>query len=659
MIYFNRIFITSWPILGSKPYYKTIKKAILINCCRMTNKGMSLDDDLSPIISTNYNTSFTSATTSVREEDFKQLRDLDDILIERAMRFHDPAYSMQSSSLEPCILVAVDTEGQWHVPSNDQAFSLKESLQELSELVGTAGLEVMGTCIQKLQSPNQKTYVGPGKAADIVALLNATRAKTIVIDDDLTPKQQRNLETSLQSYGAVDVKVLDRTAVILDIFAQHAKSREGQLQTELAMLDYRMTRGPKSTGTSGGDKGAGFRGPGESKLELDKRVIKDKMLLLQKEISSMGTQRELHRQNRRRLGLPLVALVGYTNAGKSTVLNVLSRAGVLAENMLFATLDPTTRRVKLPKPSKLAPAPTSAPHGTESEEEEEKEGAVVEVEGSVERVGKGSEILLTDTVGFISKLPTNLVAAFRATLEEVDNADILIHVIDRSNPVWEKHRETVLCELDNIGCSDTVVVELWNKIDALPDPEAVIREAASLPIDVDAYYAMEQKGILESGDKQTILGALPAATSADAQSDGGRAVYNSVYGDEEDDAFLSDTIADPTKSTEGVLPKIRLGAKSTMRYPRKTFTVAASALKGMGMNDFITTLESALSTLLVKMDVFVPYDKDEGVVSSIHQQGAVDAIEYRDTGTFITCRIGSELATRLERFRVEEGQLCV
>eukprot|EP01041_Mallomonas_annulata_P012359 gene12359-26000_t len=613
---------------------------------------MALDDDnaMKPNLA-NWDNIATSI--SPREEDLKQLRDLDDILIERSLRFHDPKFA--KSSREPCILVAVEPERR---QSNDNVFSLRESLQELSELVGTAGLEVLGTCIQKLNVPNQKTYVGSGKVSDIVGMLNATRTKTIVIDDDLTPKQQRNLETSLKSYGAPDVKVLDRTAVILDIFAQHAKSREGQLQTELAMLEYRMTRGPRPT-ASGGDKGAGFRGPGESKLELDKRYIKDKIILLQKEIASMGTQRELHRYNRKRLGLPLVALVGYTNAGKSTLLNLLSRAGVLAENMLFATLDPTTRRVKLPRSSRLSKAnlgqspdfiSTFEKEAAMDDDEDEK---IVEVENSSGKYGgKGSEILLTDTVGFISKLPTNLVAAFRATLEEVGNADVLIHVIDRSSPVWRKQRETVLCELDNIGCEDTVIVELWNKVDALGNAEDVMLEAATLPIDVEAFY--DESNSLDSADNNNNVLPEDIMSNKDDETDDDDIddIEVEVQGEEDEFAMLKE---EDTIFGTDILKRKMVKKEKALRPKRKIFTVAASAKTGLGMADFLATLEDALSTLLVKMDVFVPYDQDDGIIAAIHSQGAVDAIDYKNTGTFITCRIGSTLVQKLEKFKVQEG----
>lgn len=220
--------------------------------------------------------------------------DLDTILSERAKRFYDP--KLVGSVKEKCILVAVDKKLE-SCRSSEVSFTFQESLNELSELVGTAGLRVMGTCVQKLYTANSGTYVGSGKVADIMRAVNATDAKTIVVDDDLSPKQQRNLEDAFAAHGGVDVKILDRTAVILEIFAQHAQSREGQLQVELAMLEYRLTRGPRAKGGEG-DSGCGFRGPGETKLETDKRAIRDRIVRAKREIDSLGMQRDQHRKSR-------------------------------------------------------------------------------------------------------------------------------------------------------------------------------------------------------------------------------------------------------------------------------------------------------------------------------------------------------------------------
>ncbi|KAL3896039.1 MAG: hypothetical protein SGARI_007275, partial [Bacillariaceae sp.] len=234
-----------------------------------------------------------------------------------------------------------------------------------------------------------------------------------------------------------EIKVVDRTALILDIFAQHARTREGKLQVDLALHEYRKPRLTKMwthLERQSGAGGVGLRGPGESQLEIDKRLVRDRIITLKKKIDDVQKQRTIHRRGRQKSGLPILSLVGYTNAGKSSVLNYLTRAGVMAESMLFATLDPTTRKVKLP--------------GDHAH----------------------PEFLLTDTVGFIQKLPTNLVAAFRATLEEVEEADVLVHVIDVSNPSWEKQERAVRAVLQDMDCGNKPIVRVLNKIDLL-DPE--------------------------------------------------------------------------------------------------------------------------------------------------------------------------------------------
>lgn len=233
-----------------------------------------------------------------------------------------------------------------------------------------------------------------------------------------------------------EVKIIDRTALILDIFAQHARTREGKLQVDLALHIFRKPRLTKMwthLERQSGAGGVGLRGPGESQLEIDKRLLRDRIIVLKRKIDLVQKQRDIHRKGRSNLGLPVLALVGYTNAGKSTLLNYLTRAGVLAENILFATLDPTTRKVKLPG---LKTHP---------------------------------EVLLTDTVGFIQKLPTQLVAAFRATLEEVREADVLLHVMDVASPVWHKQEMAVKKVLDEIDAGDKPIVRVLNKIDLLDD----------------------------------------------------------------------------------------------------------------------------------------------------------------------------------------------
>jgi 50S ribosomal subunit-associated GTPase HflX len=299
---------------------------------------------------------------------------------------------------------------------SSKAWTLEESMGEMRELIKTAGLCLKGEIIQRLQEINPKTYIGSGKVKEARALLddinggsNNNLCCTVVFDAELTPGQQRALENAFNrkviendfSVGedGVDndvIKVVDRTALILDIFAQHARTREGKLQVDLALHEYRRTRLTKMwthLERQSGAGGVGLRGPGETQLEVDKRILRDRINLLKSKIDDVQKQRGLHRRGRERGGLPTLSLVGYTNAGKSTLLNRLTDAGILAENILFATVDPTTRRVKLP--------------GYRTH----------------------PEVLLTDTVGFIQKLPTQLVAAFRATLEEVKEADVLVHIM--------------------------------------------------------------------------------------------------------------------------------------------------------------------------------------------------------------------------------------
>jgi len=323
------------------------------------------------------------------------------------------------------------------------SWTLEESLTEMRELIKTAGLNLEGEITQRLQEVNPKTYIGTGKVKEAQQLLDEINEKlerrneggtccTVVFDAELTPGQQKALENAfnkkvidndfLGSDNDEVVKVVDRTALILDIFAQHAKTREGKLQVDLALHEYRkprLTRMWTHLERQSGAGGVGLRGPGETQLEVDKRILRDRILVLKEKIDDVQKQRDLHRRGRKKGGLPVLALVGYTNAGKSTLLNCLTRAGILAENILFATLDPTTRRVKLPG-YKTHP-----------------------------------EVLLTDTVGFIQKLPTQLVAAFRATLEEVKEADVLVHLVDVSNPCWRKQEVSVTNVLEEIGAGDS------------------------------------------------------------------------------------------------------------------------------------------------------------------------------------------------------------
>ena len=304
-----------------------------------------------------------------------------------------------------------------------------ESLDELEELVNTAGAVVVGRVIQNLDHINNTTYVGSGKVQEIKDLIWETEADAIVCDDELSPAQYKNLEDEL------DVKVMDRTLIILDIFAGRAKSAEGKIQVELAQLRYRSTRliGMRNLSRQGG--GIGTRGPGEKKLEVDRRLIRNRISQLKEQVRNMESHRQVTRAKRQDNPVPVVAIVGYTNAGKSTLLNTLTAANVLEEDKLFATLDPTTRNYKLPN---------------------------------------GQEVLLTDTVGFIRKLP-HLIDAFRSTLEEAKYSDIIIHVVDCSNPSMDKNVHAVYETLKNLEVKDKIIITVFNKIDKVEE-KPVLRD---------------------------------------------------------------------------------------------------------------------------------------------------------------------------------------
>jgi GTP-binding protein HflX len=295
------------------------------------------------------------------------------------------------------------------------------SMEELASLADTAGVDVIDTMMQNLDVPDKKYFVGKGKAQEIRALAEATGSTTAIFDQELSGAQVRNLEETL------DMKIIDRTQLILDIFAGRAKTREGILQVELAQLSYllpRLSGHGKNLSRLGG--GIGTRGPGETKLETDRRHIRDRITELKRQLDAVTAHRNLHRERRRKAGAVQVALVGYTNAGKSTLLRQLTDADVLAEDKLFATLDPTSRNLILPS---------------------------------------GKEIILTDTVGFIQNLPHDLVAAFRATLEEAAEADLLLHVVDTSSPMRERQRKVVEEVLQELGAGGKPTIIVYNKID--------------------------------------------------------------------------------------------------------------------------------------------------------------------------------------------------
>jgi len=335
---------------------------------------------------------------------------------------------------ERALLIAVD----WH----DDGWDLGSSLEELAHLAETADLNVVGSATQRLPHPHPGHYVGSGKLDEIKQLRETLEYDVVLVNDELSPSQLRHLE------DAVGVKVIDRTALILDIFARRAQTHEGRLQVELAQLEYRLPRLTRmwthlSRQAVGG---VGLRGPGETQLEVDRRQARRRISLIKEQLGEVHRHRQLYRERRRRQNLPVVALVGYTNAGKSTLLNALSGSSVLVEDKLFATLDPTTRRVTLPS---------------------------------------GRAVLITDTVGFINNLPTLLVAAFRATLEEVLEASLLVHVMDVAHPRAAEQASTVQRVLEDLGADNRRTITVMNKIDRLPDGATAdeAREAHGIPRD--------------------------------------------------------------------------------------------------------------------------------------------------------------------------------
>ncbi|MDD3394701.1 MAG: GTPase HflX [Anaerotignum sp.] len=351
---------------------------------------------------------------------------------------------------EKVILVAVEMDER----NSRSAMETEACLDELEELVRTAGAVAVARSVQKRERVHPGHYLGKGKIEELKLMLETYGASGIVCDDELSPAQLKNLEKMLET------KVMDRSIVILDIFAGRAISGEGKIQVELAQLKYRLSRlsgmGASMSRLGGG---IGTRGPGEKKLETDRRYIKERIAELNSAAREIQTHRELLRVQRGKKGTPVVSLVGYTNAGKSTIINKLTDAGVLAEDKLFATLDTTTRKVELPN---------------------------------------GSEILLTDTVGFIQKLPHHLVQAFRATLEELKYADILLHVVDASNPNRQEQMQVVYKTLEDLGCADTPVITVFNKMDReieLPLPLDVrAREVAQ----ISAFRGDGLEGMLRS-----------------------------------------------------------------------------------------------------------------------------------------------------------------
>ncbi len=348
------------------------------------------------------------------------------------MKTASPRSKMKNTVVQPkAFLFGVDWKNR------NQILSIEDNLDELGVLCRTAGIEVAGQDFQRMDRAHAATLIGSGKVTELKRWIDETQSQMVIFDEELSPRHLRELQELLGE----EIHVLDRTALILDIFAQHAHTREGALQVELAQYEYRLPRltgawthlARQAGGSSGrgGTGGVGLRGPGETQLEIDRREISKKIHRLKKELDAVRQHRSRYRMRRKGSGQPVVALVGYTNAGKSTLLNTLAHADIYVADLLFATLDPTTRQVELPG---------------------------------------GKAVLITDTVGFIQKLPASLVAAFRATLEEIAEADLLLHIVDISHPNAREHVQSVHQTLHELGLQKIPMVTGINKIDKLKSP---------------------------------------------------------------------------------------------------------------------------------------------------------------------------------------------
>ncbi|MBI3405853.1 MAG: GTPase HflX [Acidobacteria bacterium] len=404
---------------------------------------------------------------------------------------------------EKVLLVGVGVKRPARVPGYEAGDAERESLLELEELARSAGAEVVGTMLQMREAIDPATLVGRGKLEEIKIEAGLHKAPLVIFDRNLSPVQQRNVE------AATGCRVIDRTQLILDIFARHARSREGQFQVELAQLNYLLPRltgqGRELSrlgGKAGMQGGIGMRGPGEQKLETDRRRIRDRVRKIQRDIDTLGRQRKLRRQARQAVPLGTVALVGYTNAGKSTLFNALTHAGVFASPIMFATLDPAVRAVKLPSNRKA---------------------------------------LLSDTVGFIRDLPSDLLAAFRATLEEVQESALILHVTDISNPNHEEQDAEVEKVLADLGVNDRPRLHVFNKIDLLPPNQSAPLRNVNGNIFVSAQTGEGLEALLARMDKEMPVDPTVKMEIQVPVSDGrtqamiharGRVLHSEVRGDQ-------------------------------------------------------------------------------------------------------------------------------
>ena len=458
---------------------------------------------------------------------------------------------------ERAVLAGIDA------PMTCALWTTEDSLAELAELARTAGATVVGTFIQKKAKPDTAFFFGRGKVEEMAMFIQNERATLVIFDDELTPSQQRNLEMAL------GVKILDRTALILDIFAQRARTAAGKLQVELAQMKYSL---PRILGQGlvlsrlGG--GIGTRGPGETKLEVDRRRIRRRIHDIEGEIERLKKERLLHRERRRAARIPVAALVGYTNAGKSTLLNALTGADVFAEDKLFATLDPTTRSLQL---------------------------------------ADGREILVTDTVGFIQKLPHTLVQAFRATLEEVVEADLLLHVVDVSNEAAEFQIEAVTEVLKELGVAEKPMLYVLNKLDRLTN-----------------------------GAGGT--GGVDAAAHVDTADD----ARHEAAGSDAAGGF-----------SEGEIPSLEEAPlpPAVLRLLRDREGCAISARTGAGLAALQEKIADFFRTGEVELTLHIPFTEN-AAVTRLHEAGRVLHTDYDERGTRVRVRLSEEEAARFRRYEI-------
>ncbi len=397
----------------------------------------------------------------------------------------------------------------------DRLWTSEDSLEELRQLAETAGAEVKAKFLQKRPKPDPGFFIGRGKVRDLALYAQQEDIDLCVFDEELSPAQQRNLEQAL------GIKVLDRTALILDIFAQRARTNEGKLQVELAQLQYTLPRimgQGLSLSRLGG--GIGTRGPGETKLETDRRVIRDRIAYIKGCIDKVQNVRKLHRSRRNKNQIPSVSLVGYTNAGKSTLLNVLTDSDVYEKDQLFATLDPTTRQLELPD---------------------------------------NRQAILTDTVGFIQRLPHQLIAAFKSTLEETLDADLLVHVIDVSHPLYKEQSEAVHQVLQEVGAQDKPVLSVFNKIDKLPSDSGLLVQLENIP-----------ESVCISAKKHIGLDVLLAEITARLKLKSIEVILLIPYSESGIAAklFESGTVLSQDYEGEGIKTRVRIQADDVHRWEK-------------------------------------------------------------------------------------------